>query len=150
MCALDDDSKRLEEMLAEERAALDLWMRKYNANHPPVQLNELERVFASEDDWNSVRETVRELDRKVTLAQAHVDSIRAELTAHQADGMRPNEQEEETREALMKRKLQLEHQRREIMSQIAAYDVRLASHEKSMEQIKLCTQDLHDIASQER
>ena len=149
MCALDDDNKRLEEMLAEERSALDLWMRKYNANHPPVQLIELERVFASEEDWNSVRETVRELDRKVALAQAHVDSIRAELTAHQADGMRPNEQEEETREALMKRKLQLEHQRREIMSQIAAYDVRLASHEKAQEQTRLCTQDLQDIASQE-
>ncbi len=146
--ALENDSRRLEEMLAEERAELDLWIRRYNAGHPPVQLIELERVFAADKDWNQMRETVRELDRKATLAQARVDSIRAELTAHQADGMRPNENKEETREILKKRQLQLELKRREILSQIAAYDVRLSAHEKSEEQIKACTQEIQDIASQ--
>lgn len=146
--ALENDNRRLEEMLAEERAELDLWIRRYNAGHPPVQLIELERVFAAEKDWNQLRETVRELDRKAALAQARVDSIRAELTAHQADGMRPNGNEEETRETLKKRQLQLELKRREILSQIASYDVRLSAHEKSEEQIKACTQEIQDITSQ--
>ncbi|MCM1108555.1 MAG: hypothetical protein NC388_05805 [Clostridium sp.] len=147
LTALEDDSRRLEEMTAAEREKLDLWMRRYNANHPPVQLIELERVFASEHDWNQIRETVRGLSREMALAQARVDSIRAELTAHQADGMRPAENEEDTREAMKNRQLQLEQKRREILSQIAAYDVRLAAHERSLEQINVCSEEIQDLTS---
>lgn len=140
-----DRSRQLEEMLATEREALDLWMRRYNATHSPVQLAELERVFSSDRDWTPLRERVRRLEQEATLAQSKVESIRAELTAHQADGMRPENNEEETRENLQQRLISLEQKRRDISAQIAAYDVQLQAQEKYREQEELSMQDLNRL-----
>lgn len=63
-------------------------------------------------------------------------------TGHQADGMRPENNEDETREALQQRLIALEQKRRDISAQIAAYDVQLQTQEKYREQEELCMQDL--------
>lgn len=134
--------KLLEDQIAREQAELDVWMRKYNALHSPVQFSELEQVFTSGHDWQSLREKVRSLIINMALSQKRVDTLQAELGAHQAEGLRPGDHGESTTDILISRKEQLEQSRRNIACQIAALDARLNEHDRQIDIQKTCTESI--------
>lgn len=134
--------KQLEDQIASEQAELDIWMRKYNAQHSPVQFSELEQVFTSDNDWQSLREKVRSLIVSMALSQKRVDTLQAELGAHQAEGLRPGDHGESTTDILINRKEQLEQSRRDIACQIAALDARLNEHYRQLDIQKTCTESI--------
>lgn len=120
-----------------ERSQLDIWMRQFNANHPPVQYAELEQAFARDMDWNVIREKIRSLRIEVMLEQARVDNLRSSIVALQAEGMRPSDDNEAgVLESLLAQKEQLEKQRQEVLLQLAEHHIAQVRHEKCREWIK--------------
>ncbi len=138
------ETENLERALIEERSELDLWIRRFNANNPPVQYAELERVLSAETDRNAQRNDIRRLQTELLLAQTHVDELRAAMVAHQASGVRLSSHSEGTDAwaTLIKQKDELEHRRREILSQMGSYDARLEAHEQAVEQQRLLQEEI--------
>ena len=126
----NDNIQNMSTRLANERLGLDLWMGRYNAAHPPVQISELDRVLADGKDWNDVRQQVRDIALEQATTQAKVDSIRAEIVELQAEGakMDPDNGDQE-QERLQQQQESLEKQRQEILRQIAQYEEQLRAHE---------------------
>ncbi len=119
-----------EQTVAEERGHLDVWMRRYNANHPPVQYAELQRMLSATRDWNQLRDEIRSATIAQSLTQAKVDSLRAELVALQAEGININSDNAESEQLRLKTLAEgLEAQQRSITQQIANYDEQLRRHE---------------------
>ena len=116
--------------LANEHLGLDLWMGRYNAAHPPVQITELERVLADGKDWNELRQQVRDIAYEQATTQAKVDSIRAEIVELQAEGTKMStDNGDQEQEHLHQQQDTLEKQRQEILRQIAQYEEQLRAHE---------------------
>ncbi len=130
--ALDRHTLDFEQDIAQQRRNLDLWMNRYNANHPPVQIQELERVLAGEKDWSALREHVRKLLQEQATTEARADYLRAQIIALQAEGLRPISDNGDAERALLQDKLaELGQQQRELLKQIVQYDLRLQAHEKA-------------------
>ena len=128
---LQESTRQTEEHIADERRELDLWMRQYNANNPPVQFTELQRVLADGKDWNAVRKEVREALIEQAILEARVDNLRAQIIALQADGLRPVTDNGESEQAsLQQQQEELEAQRRDILKQMAHLDSLLHAHEQ--------------------
>ena len=128
--ALDRHTLDNEQEMAQQRRSLDLWMNRYNANHPPVQLQELERVLAGEKDWSSLRERVRQVLQAQATTEARVDYLRAQVIALQAEGMRPlTDNGDAERKVLQDKLSELEEKQRELLKQLAQYELRLQAHE---------------------
>ncbi|MBO4800669.1 MAG: hypothetical protein J5545_02250 [Bacteroidaceae bacterium] len=126
-----ESTRQTEEHIADERRELDLWMRQYNANNPPVQFAELQRVLADGKDWNAVRKEVREALIEQAILEARVDNLRAQIIALQADGLRPVTDNGESEQAsLQQQQEELEAQRRDILKQMAHLDSLLHAHEQ--------------------
>ena len=121
-----------EERVADERRELDVWMRQYNANHPPVQYAELERVLSDGREWDAIRQQVREIVIEQAVTQSRVDRLRARIIALQAEGIRPSAADDESQQTqLRSQQEELEQQRRQILLQIARYDALLDTAESS-------------------
>lgn len=130
--ALDIHTHDFEQEIAQQRRSLDLWMNRYNANHPPVQIQELERVLAGEKDWSELREHVRKVLDEQSMTEARVDYLRAQIIALQAEGMRTLSDDGDTeRKALQVKLSELEQQQRELLKQIVQYELRLQAHEQA-------------------
>ena len=122
-----------EQRVAEERKELDIWMRQYNANNPPVQFAELERVLADGKDWTDIRQEVRSISVESDITQARVDYLRAQIIALQAEGIHPNIQDGgKELQDLRQQQQVLEQQRRDILQAIAHLDERLRAHEQAI------------------
>lgn len=127
-----------------ERSKLDIWMRQFNANHPPVQYAELERTFADNKDWNATRETVRAIRMEALLEQARVDALRSTIVALQAEGMRPSGSEDDmTMESLVTQQKQLEKQRQDVLMQLAEIQLTLNKHEECVARLKAEEEELY-------
>lgn len=134
---LEDLVHQDEERVAEERKVLDIWMRQYNANHPPVQFAELERVLADGKDWTEIRKNTREIAIESATTQAKADHLRAQIIALQAEGIRPNiENGDEEQKKLCLQQEEVEQQRRDILRQTAHLDEQLRAHEQAITSIE--------------
>ena len=122
-----------EARLAAERSGLDLWMRSYNANNPPVQFAELERVLADGQDWTDIRRDVREVKLQADVTQARIDYLRTQLIALQAGGVRTTvENADQELQSLSLQQETLESQRRTILQQMAHFDEQIRNHEQAI------------------
>ena len=122
--------QQTEQLEAEQRVEIDVWMRRYNATHPPVQFAELQRTLSDTRDWNALRTDIRELKINLSVTQARIEHLRAELVALQAEGMNVSLDNAETeREALRTQAEELMAQQRSITQQMARYDEQLRWHE---------------------
>lgn len=134
---LEQQTAKLDAATNDERSKLDVWMRQFNANHPPVQYTELEQVFSSDKDWNAIRETIRSLRIEVLMEQSRVDTLRNAIVSLQAEGMRPSDNSEtDVMESLILQKEQLEKQRQAIMMQVAEQSIALKRHNECRERLK--------------
>lgn len=127
------DGAQLAGQYAEKRSALDIWMRQFNAQHPPVQYGELEQTFRSENDWNSIRQEIRQIQMETALSQNKVDGLQSQLIGLQAEGGQAIGYEESSFQAsLVAQRETLQERRREALMQIARLDVQLEEHEKAL------------------
>lgn len=134
---LEEQTSKLDYATNDERSKLDVWIRQFNANHPPVQYAELEQVFDSDKDWNAIRESIRSLRIEVMLEQSRVNALRNTIVALQAEGMRPSDSDDsDIMESLILQKEQLEKQRQSIMMQLAEQSIALKKHEDCRERLK--------------
>lgn len=123
---LQDQGRHIDEETATKRSALDIWIRQYNTNHPPVQYAELERAFSGETDWNDVRRKIRQTHIEAIVEQALVDSLRSDILYMQSTSLQPaTGSNEPTREGLITQLSQLEQQYREVSLQIAEQETLL-------------------------
>lgn len=127
----DANIENVSRRLADERLELDLWMGRYNANHPPVQITELDRVLVDGKDWNELRQQVRGIVLEQAATQTKVDSLKAEIIELQAEGTKiDSENGDQEQEQLHQQQNTLEHQRQDILQQIAHYEEQLKAHER--------------------
>lgn len=129
-------SSTTDERTAEERQGLDLWMRQYNANHPPVQYSELEEIFGNDRNWNDMRTTLRSLEMDSLLTQARVDKLGSMLVSLQAEGTVNDNDIDMIQHQLASQIETFENRRRETMMQIALLNQQLQTHHKAEESIK--------------
>ena len=129
-----------------ERSELDLWIRRYNTNHPPVQYSELERAFSGETDWNAIRHEVRETHIESIVEQALVNALRSDILHMQSTATQPAAgNNEPSRDSLVAQLAQLEQQYHEVSLQIAEqemalrrnalYKTRLAAEEQALQDL---------------
>lgn len=132
----------LEEQIAGERSDLDIWMRKYNAQHSPVQFTELEQTFNDPVDWNELRQTVRNLRLKQMLSEARVEESRLALTAHQVNATSQGQDSENRTAALNAEIARLETEQKNIQVQIAGLQAKLQAHEIGLQKLAANQEDL--------
>ena len=129
-----------------ERSALDIWMRKFNASHPPVQYAELEQAFALNKDWNETRDRVRSTRIEAMLEQTRVDSLQSAIVALQAEGMRPSSDDDaEVMESLVAQQKQLEKQRQDVLMQLAENHIALNKHEECKAQLQAEEETMYKV-----
>ncbi len=134
---LQQQGSDMAQMAADERSRLDVWMRQFNANHPPVQYAELQQAFSTERDWNATRQQVRALRIEVTLEQNTVDRLRSRIVALQAEGKRPSGADDDNIvEVLTHQQQQLEQQRHEVLLQMAEHHAALKAHAEGQQRLK--------------
>ena len=124
----------IEKDIAKEHSDLDDWIRKYNAQHSPVQFQELEQAFNNPTDWNALREKVRTLILRNKVAEARVEEARMALAAHQVSSQSQGKEEDRTA-ALNTEIARLESEKNRILVQLAGYQARLEAHEKEMQKL---------------
>ena len=143
---LTEKGKNLDERTVEERSALDVWMRKFNANHPPVQYIELEHAFEGDKDWSKIRSEVRKTRIESMLEQSRVDQLRSTIVALQAEGHQvPKPDAEDPLESLVAQQKQLEKQHQEVLMQIAEIELTLRNHEECKERLKAEEDEMYDV-----
>ncbi|MCR4994635.1 MAG: hypothetical protein K6A32_04530 [Bacteroidales bacterium] len=122
----------IERHQAVEQREIDLWMQRYNANNPPVQMAELERLLADGRDWNDIRKRVREVVQEQSVVQARVDRLHSLIISLQADGLRPVADDGSNEEELLQGKIDdLEQKRRAVLQQMAHFDEQLKLHQQT-------------------
>ena len=124
-------SDLIAQRVAAERQAVDCWIQKYNANHPPVQYEELNEMFANEHDWNEIRTRIRDIQMNYLLTQARVTKLGSQIVTLQAEGSNFGTDTEALRNQLIAQIETLEQRRKETMMQIATISLQLNSHERA-------------------
>ena len=132
---LNNSIERSEQIKATEQRTLDMWMQRFNANNPPVQTAELERVLADGKEWGQIRKQVRDNSMQIAILQARVDNLRAQIIALQANGLRPVSGNGEAEQDLLSKQIEeLETKRRDVLMQIAKADEMLLRHQQATTQ----------------
>lgn len=139
---IDDCNKLLESQSANEHSELDLWIRKYNSQHSPIQYTEIEQTFKSPTDWNEVRHTIREMTLKKMLAEARTEDASMALAAHQANSGSLDPEKENRTATLNSEIARMEHEETNIQTQIAELRARLTAHENSIQKLAACQDQL--------
>ena len=148
MQELAAQGETLDSELIDMRSQLDLWIRRFNANHPPVQYAELEQAFAGEKDWNTLRQRIRDTRVKAMLGQARVDSLRSAIVALQGEACNlTNTEDDSILDALVVRQQQLEQQRQEVFMQLAEHHIALRKHETCQKQLREEEERLYEITN---
>lgn len=138
----------LDENVIAAKSQLDIWIRKFNANHPPVQYAELEQALSKEKDWNISREQIRSTRIEAMLEQARVDNLRSAIIALQAESCRtPNTEGQDVLESLIAQQKQLEKQRQDVLMQLAEQQIALTNHKKCQEQLKAEEEELYAMTN---
>ena len=122
----------VEQHIASEVRELDIWMGKYNASHPPVQIAELEDILADGREWGDIRQRVRQIQIDYALVQNRVDNLRAQIISLQAEGLRAVSDDGQADQTLLREQIeQLEAQQRDQQLQLAQYDQQIRDHEQA-------------------
>ena len=124
--------ERLEGEQKDLSEKLDLWMHAFNLQHPPVQLGELDEVFADGKDWAGIRSRLKQINKDMLLCQAKVEDLNSRLIALDTEDGRCSAQSPDIQESITAKQQMLTGQRNETMMQIARLAVSLEDHEKAV------------------
>lgn len=136
--------------LANRRAELDLWIRRFNADHPAVQFAELERLFGDTRNWNALRNEITQRKEAVTLAQNRLQTTQQQILELKAATGRPSGKDEESREALQANSQELQAHRETIYEELSAVNLRIMAHRHSLEQIGKLADELETLQQQKK
>lgn len=125
-----------DERAATERQKVDIWIRQYNANHPPVQYDELREKFAIDRNWNDIRAELRTIQMDAMLTQSRVDKLGSQLVALQAEGSMNGIDVDVLQGQLSTQIETYESRQRETMLQVAMLTQQLNAHRKAENAIK--------------
>lgn len=131
-----DTGRNIDARTIQERSALDVWIRQYNASHSPVQYSELATFFSQDKDWNEVRSRIRQLRMDALFTQHKVDQLRSALVSLQAEGYRSTQEGEDALEAIASQMDTLTVRRSEVMLEIARHTLAIEAHHKAQQHIK--------------
>lgn len=123
---------RLEGEQKELGEKLDLWMHAFNLQHPPVQISELNEVFADGKDWSKIRSSLKQMNTEMLLCQAKVEDLNSRLIALDTEDGRCNTQATDIQETITSKQQTLTKQRDETMMQIARLSVQIEDHERAL------------------
>jgi hypothetical protein len=116
----------LDQKTSAQRNLVDLWIRAYNANNPPVQYAELNAVLTQNIDWNEKRRRIRDNRLATSLQQQRVKAIQSEIIALEVDtGSMTNSQLTEKQIITETQIEQQETALRDVMMQIARLKIEL-------------------------
>ena len=124
--------ERLEGEQKELGEKLDLWMHAFNLQHPPVQMSELDEVFADGKDWSRIRSDLKQIVTDTLLCGAKVEDLNSRLIALDTEDGRCNTSQPDIQENIAAKQQTLTKQRSETMMQIARLSVQLDDHEKAL------------------
>ncbi len=130
-----DTTREIEAQIARVRSNLDIWIRKYNALHSPVQFSELEEMFGATTDRNALRREVRALTLRNMLDEARMDEARMALAAHLANALSQGQDKEDRTAALNTEIARLESEQDDILARIAGCRARLEAHEDGLRKL---------------
>lgn len=130
-----DQTQQMEEQIAKRKSDLDFWIRKYNANHSPVQFNELEQTFRNPTDWNTLREEIRTLTVNKLVTEARTEEARLALAAHQVNAFSQGQEKEDRTAALNAEIARLESEQNQILTKMAGYRAQLEAHELGLQKL---------------
>ena len=123
--------ERLEGEQKELGEKLDLWMHAFNLQHPPVQANELDEVFADGKDWSKIRSSLKQINQDTLLCQAKVEDLNSRIIALETEDGHCTPSSE-IQESIAAKQQTLTKQRNETMMQIARLSVQLEDHERAL------------------
>ena len=123
---------RLEVELSGLNEKLDLWMHAFNLQHPPVQLSELDEVFADGKDWSKIRRNLKQIGTDMLLCQAKVEDLNSRIIALEAEDGHCSHPNSDIQENIAAKQQSLTRQRSETMMQIARLAVQIDDHEKAL------------------
>lgn len=116
----------LDEKVRAQKNLVDIWIRAYNASHPPVQYGELNSVLTRNIDWNDKRRRIRENRMATLLQQQKVKELQAEIIALEVDtGTLTVDQLAEKQRATEQQIEQHEASLRDVTMQIAKLKIEL-------------------------
>jgi hypothetical protein len=134
------------------RSKLDMWMNRFNANHPPVQFAELERTYRSETDWYALRKSTTETTVQMMKAEELEKSARNQLMEWKNDLHAPqtrgSESDNSTRESLLTTLSELRKRGEEIRKELAQIDARLERHEEAKQRTTIIEEQIKDISEE--
>ncbi len=126
---LAEERDKCQQTHREKSQALDLWIARFNTEHPPVTSDELARLFTAETDRKAVRERIAGCRGRLALAGHRLEEARARLLALQAEPWKPSkDQPGESREALAAAKGEMEAKLESCREESTLIRSRLLSH----------------------
>ena len=123
---------RLEGERKELGERLDLWMHAFNLQHPPVQLGELDEVFADGKDWSKIRSSLKQINTDMLLCQAKVEDLNSRIIALETEDGHCSPLSPDIQESIAAKQQTLSKQRSDTMMQIARLSVQLEDHERAL------------------
>ena len=123
--------ERLEGEQKQFNERLDLWMHGFNLQHPPVQIGELDEVFADGKDWSLIRSSLKQVSTDMLLCQAKVEDLNSRIIALDTEDGHCSITSD-VQENIAAKQQALTKQRSETMMQIARLAVQLEEHERAL------------------
>ena len=111
---------------------MDMWIRHFNGNHSPVQMQELDAIFSDKRDWNALRRHIDEHKKTLTLKQHNLEAAREELLRLQSAPIRPNKEEGETAEVLKEYSEKLQEKLEQLREDLSKINMKILAHENSL------------------
>lgn len=111
---------------------LDLWMHGFNRHNPPVQLGELQEIFAEGTDWSRIRNNMKQIANETLLCQAKVDDLNGRIIALEMEDGRCSTNDVDIQEHIAVKQHTLIAQRNETLMHIARLALQLEGHEKGL------------------
>ncbi len=122
------------EHLSSRRQDMDRRIALFNLDHDPLTLSELDNLFSDTQDWNTLRQQLRDRENDLIIARQEKDRATNEYTRLQSDPMRPAEdREDEGREQLAETLTRLESEQEAVEQQLSACQQKLYLHQDGID-----------------
>lgn len=115
---------------------LSMWLQRFNATHPPMQLSELQSLFSGQFDWKTMRDRLDALKKELSLSVSRMDTANKALTALQGQPGKPSGEDEATRQALTAQAEELKATAKEKDERLTEINLRLLAHANSVKQVE--------------
>lgn len=86
--SLEESRRAVQDQCARLMSQLDLWIQRFNADNPPLQFSEMERVFTDPRDWNALRAELDGKKNRLALVEQQLGTVRVRYVDLLSDPLR--------------------------------------------------------------